>query len=324
MNRPRAEEERRAPAREQGNVGRVRHGSGLEAGNRVEALRRDVRSPLELGVSRGPLFDEGAHRFRRAHEAEHDFALGEPGHDVGLGASVEDAHVVGGVAEHRILGPLDRAQLAEEVEHRLDGRLPEVRIGGVRLAPADPHHDALRALAARRKSALGRFTVHEPLARGRQVIGCAGAVGALLLADEQQQVDALLAAFHEVLRGHEHGGRDSLGVTGAASVELVARERRRDVRWHRVEVRRERDRAASARGPDVAASRRDFLHRHVPSAGHEPAGHELHGLPLPARGGFDREKFGGKRDHVGHARKVRSSSPRWQRCVQRAIVQHAA
>ncbi len=74
----------------------------------------------------------------------------------------------------------------------------------------------------------------------------ARAVGALLFADDEEEIDALLARFDEVLGGGEHRRGDTLRVARTAAVEPVSTEPRREERRHGIEVRRERD-AASAR-----------------------------------------------------------------------------
>jgi hypothetical protein len=64
------------------------------------------------------------------------------------------------------------------------------------------------------------------------VVGRARAVGALLLADDEQEVDALLTGAREAVGRTQHGGRDPLRVRAAAAVESVALEPRRVVRRH--------------------------------------------------------------------------------------------
>jgi hypothetical protein len=186
-----------------------------------------------------------------AHQPEHEFGLGVSGDDVGLGAAADDAHVVGGLAQHGVGGQRDGAEAREQVDERIDGRAAEVRVGRVRLAAARAHGDAQRALGAARQLALGGLAVDEPAARGRQVVGRARAVGALLLADDEQEVDALLAGAREAVGRAQHGGRDPLRVRAPAAVQAVALQARRVVRRHRVEVRGERDLAAPAGCPHV-------------------------------------------------------------------------
>ena len=54
VDRAGTEEQRRAPAAEQRNVGRVRDGRDLESGDRVEVLRGDVRARTRAPPCRSP------------------------------------------------------------------------------------------------------------------------------------------------------------------------------------------------------------------------------------------------------------------------------
>ena len=189
-----------------------------------------------------------------ADEAEHDLRFGERGNDVRLGAAVKRADVDRRVAEDVVGRQVECVERRQQLEHRLDRRLAEMRVRGVRGAAARADRDAQRSFRAARQLALGRLAVDEELARRREPIGRARAVGSLLFADDEQQVDALLAGRREVVGGDEHRRGDALGVARAATAQLVAVEPRRDVRRHGVEVRRQRDAAAGARRPDVGAS----------------------------------------------------------------------
>src|SRR6185503_17948247 len=129
----------------------------------------------------------------------------------------------------------------QELEHRLDRRLSELRIRRMRRLAAKAQRDALRALRAAGELALRRLTVDEELAGWRQTIRGSRAVGPRFLADDEEQIDAILPCFREPVGRGEHRRGDSLGVGRAASIQPAFLLARRDIWKHRVEVRRERD-----------------------------------------------------------------------------------
>jgi hypothetical protein len=63
----------------------------------------------------------------------------------------------------------------------------------MRLAAVRPHRHAQRALRAARQPALGGLAVDQVSAGRGQMVGRARAVGAFLLADDQKELDSLLA-----------------------------------------------------------------------------------------------------------------------------------
>ena len=93
----------------------------------------------------------------------------------------------------------------------------------------------------------------------------------------------------KTFRRAEHGGGNSLGVTRSATVEPRLVQPRADVRRNGVEVRRKRHATTVARCPDVRASLRHFLRRHVPAARDQPAGNEIDGRPFGPRGRLESE-----------------------------------
>src|SRR6185503_20358825 len=123
----------------------------------------------------------------------------------------------------------------------------------MRGAAGGAHDDAERSLRSARELAFGRFAVDEEFARRLETIRGARTVGAFLFPDDKQEIDALFAGLRQVVGGNEHGGGDALRIACAATVEAIAVESRRDVGWHRVEVRRERDAASVSLGPHVRA-----------------------------------------------------------------------
>jgi hypothetical protein len=114
------------------------------------------------------------------------------------------------------------------------------------------------------------------------VVCGARAVGPLLLPDDEQQVDPLLARFHQPVGGREHGGGDPLRVARTAAEQPGTVELRRDVRRDCVEVCGQGDAAAGARGPYVPTPARDLLDGHVPAPRDEAPGDEIHRPVLAA------------------------------------------
>ena len=310
MDRPRAEEQRCAPVAEEGDVGGVGDRRRPEAGHGVEMLRGDERTVLELGAPVGPGIERRLHRGDIADQADHHLRLAGAGDDVRLGTAADQADVHGGRTKDRVDGQRKRVELRQHPQHGRDRRLAEVCVGRMRFAAPRAHDHALRTLAPRGQHALGRLTVDEPAARGRQLIRESCAVGAALLTHDEQEVDALLARARQRVGGDHHRGGDALGVARAAPIESAVGTLGRNVRWDGIEVGGERHTASLPRGPHVAASRGHLLHHHVPVARDEPAGHEIDCAPFVACGRGDREEFGSQSDDVGHAFKLtRSRGP---------------
>ena len=233
---------------------------------------------------------------------------------IGSGPALDRSDVDGRLTQHRIRWKLELAKGRQQLEHRLDGGLPEMRVRGMRLASARPYRRAQRALGSTRELALRRLSVYQESAFRAQIVGRARAIGALLLADHEQHVDALLATGDEAVGGHHHGGGNSLGIRRPAPEQARTLQPRRNVGRNRVEMRRERDTSAApgSRGPDIRAAATHFLERDVPSPGDEPARHEIHGASFRAGRGLNREQLRGERDDICHARKLARRGGRWQ------------
>src|SRR5689334_18419917 len=115
----------------------------------------------------------------------------------------------------------------------------------VRFATSHTYNHALRSLAARRELALSGFAVDQILAGRGQSIGGPRARRSLLLANDEQQIDALLTGISESLRCQHHRCGEALRVTRAAPIKSATIQSRCDERRDRVEVRREGDAAAA-------------------------------------------------------------------------------
>ena len=74
----------------------------------------------------------------------------------------------------------------------------------------------------------------------------AGAVGAFLLTDHEEQIDALLAGVGEALGSAQHCRSDALRVARTTAVEPFSLETRGQIRRHSIEVRGQRDTVTSA------------------------------------------------------------------------------
>ena len=111
-------------------------------------------------------------------------------------------------------------------------------------------------------------------------------------------------ASRESLGGARASRRRSPSRRTRRGRRAVALEPRRNVRRHRVEVRRERHAAAGARRPDVCAALRDFLDGHVPAARDQPARDEIDRRPFGAGGGLEGEQLRSERDDIGHSAQV--------------------
>src|SRR6185312_17084761 len=98
-----------------------------------------------------------------------------------------------------------------------DGRGAELRIGGVRLSSVRADDEAQLSLAAARQPALGRLTVHEIATGSGKIVGRACAVGSLLLAHHEQEINAAFAFAYELLGCRHHCSCDSLRVARAAA-----------------------------------------------------------------------------------------------------------
>src|SRR5215216_271075 len=145
-----------------------------------------------------------------------------------------------------------------------------MRISRMRLTTACPYRRPKRAFRTACELALGWLAVDEEFAFRRKCIRCARAIRSLFLSDYEEKVDAIFTRLHESLGGNHHCGCDSFRVTCATTGELVLREFRRDVRWNRVEMCRERDTAAGLRCPHIPSSLRNFLDGDIPSSRNEP------------------------------------------------------
>ena len=141
VDRARPEEQRRSPAAEQRNVRRVRHGRDLEAVDGVEALRGNVRAPLELRRALRPTSSIASRTgCDVADEPEHHLRLAERGNDVRLGAAANRADVHRRVAEHRVGGQRQRRR----------------RWAAARASARWPRRRAARTRSARRGRACAR------------------------------------------------------------------------------------------------------------------------------------------------------------------------
>ena len=179
-----------------------------------------------------------------------------------------------------------------------------MRVRGVRRPAARAHGDAQRSLRAARELALGRLAVDEEPARRRKTIRRARAVGSLLFADDEQQVDALLAALRQPIGGTSIAAAMPFASHAPRPCSRSPCRRGGDVRRDGVEVRRERDAAPAARCPDVRASARHFLESDVPAARDEPARDEIDRAALGAGRRVDSQQLRGERDDVGHDAKL--------------------
>ena len=190
----------------------------------------------------------------------------------------------------------------QQREHRLDRR--DCRAARRRSARRGRVCARRRAASPwpRCELALGGLAVDEEAARRLEMVGGARAIGALLLADDEQQVDAVLARGGQALGGAQHRRGDALGVARAASVQAVFSRRgpmyggtvSRCV--ESVTPRPARDAQTFARplatSWSVTFQPRAISQRETKST----AG-------LRAGGRLDGEKFGGERDDVSHSAK---------------------
>ena len=106
-------------------------------------------------------------------------------------------------------------------------------------APLRADQGAHRPLGPDGEGALGGFAIDENARRRGARIGRVRPVVRRFLADDQEQGHRDVAIAQPV-RGEDHGGSDPLGVAGATPVQRVTVEAGRHVRWHRIEVRRQR------------------------------------------------------------------------------------
>src|ERR1041384_7398669 len=93
VDRSGAEEQRRAPAVEQWDVRRIRDGRDLEAVDRVEVLRGNVRAPLDLRFAFRPLLDLLLDRRHFGDETEHQLGFTRGGDDVRFVAAPPGADI---------------------------------------------------------------------------------------------------------------------------------------------------------------------------------------------------------------------------------------
>ncbi len=270
VDRSRAEQQRSAPLAQQRNVGCVRDGRDLEAGNDVKLLGGNIGAVFDLRLSFRPFVDDLLDRRHVADEAEHDFGLAERGDDVPGDSAVDRANVDRGVAEDRVLRKDLRFDRRQQLEHWFDRRLAEVRIRRVRRAAPSTDGYTQRTLGTARQPALGRLTVDEKGARCRKLVRRPCSVGALLFAHDKEEVHALLAGGRQIFGGAEHRGRYSLGVAGPPAKKPFMLELRRDVRRNGIEVGGEGDQTLSTGRPEVGAPTTDLLRPDVPPALNQP------------------------------------------------------
>src|SRR5665647_2927932 len=82
VNRSGTEQQRRAPAREEWNVGRVRHRSRVEPGHQMKVLRGNRASEFDLRAAFPPGLHHFFHRFDVAYESDHQLCFTMRGNDV--------------------------------------------------------------------------------------------------------------------------------------------------------------------------------------------------------------------------------------------------
>ena len=164
---PGPEQQRRAPAAEQRDVGRVRDRRDLEPVDRVEVLRGNVRARTRARPCPSPTasicFASGVDV---AHEPEHQLGFARARERCSLRCRRGSCRCSPSSRRgRRRSGSSSSSSVGQQREHRLDRRLAEVRVRRVRGASARAHDDAQRSLRAARELALGRLAVDEELAR---------------------------------------------------------------------------------------------------------------------------------------------------------------
>ena len=171
------------------------------------------------------------------------------------------------------------------VEQHRDGALPFIGIGRVGRAARRRQVHAERALLADRQAVLGRLAVDQEAPARLQAGRRAGAVGAVLLADQEQQPDPPLAARGQPLRRRDHRGGEALGVAAPAAMDRVRVLGQREIRRHAVHVGGEHQRRRLAEGEQVVAPGRHRLPHRAVARPAKRAVEQVGGRPLrPGRG----------------------------------------
>ena len=153
----------------------------------------------------------------------------------------------------------DASQLDERIDQLVDRRFAQLGKRRVRRAPARHQPEPQGAARRQRQPVVGRLAVDEEPRTRRREVRRARAVAAALLADDEQQADALLAGAPQAVDGRDLRREDALRIARAAAEDASALEPARKKRRDAVEVRREDDLCVGRAGEDVEPAGVDRL-----------------------------------------------------------------